>query len=226
MASRSNRKPNLSLRTFLDAQGQPDARFNAQKRIDRGVSELLGLARGVLADGVVTEAEAHALRNWLHANPDLAGVWPVSALGARLEQIFEDGIVDADEREDLAGLLMQMVGGEETSSFGITLGHSGATTLPLDAPPPALEFNGCVYVFTGKFAYGPRKVCEQTVVELGGECTPKITLDTNVLVIGTFGSRDWVQSSYGRKIEKAVQYRQQGMPISIVTEDHWVAALP
>lgn len=212
--------------TALDDHAQPAPQFNAQRRIDRGVSELLGLVRGVLADGVVSEGEAHALHGWLQANVDLAEVWPVNALAARLKQIFADGIVDAEEREDLAELLKQMIGGGEHSSYGIIAGHAVSTTLPLDEPPPGLEFNGFVYVFTGKFAFGTRKACEQTVVELGGSCGKNVTQQTNVLVIGTFGSRDWVQSPYGRKIEKAVEYRQKGMPISIVSEDHWAAALP
>lgn len=228
MTFRFFRRPtaNLPLCTPLDAHGQPDARFNAKRRIDRGVSELLGLVRGILVDGVVSEGEAHALHGWLQANPDLEGVWPVNVLAARLERIFEDGVVDTDEREDLAELLKQMVGGGEHSSYGIALGHSGATTLPLDEPAPCLKFNGLVYVFTGKFAYGPRKVCEQVVVELGGVCEKNITQRTNVLVIGTFGSRDWVQSPYGRKIEKAVKYRQEGLPVSLVSEDHWAMTLP
>ncbi len=218
--------PNLPRQASLDDHGQPDSRFNAQKRIDRGVSELLGLARGVLLDGVVTAGEARALHDWLQANPDLAGVWPVNVLAERLEQMFADGVVDADEREDLADLLKQMVGGGTNSSYGIIAGHSASTTLPLDEPPPTLEFNGFVYVFTGKFAFGTRKACEQVVVELGGICGKDVTQQTNVLVIGTFGSRDWVQSSYGRKIEKVIEYRQKGVPIAIVSEDHWAGTLP
>ena len=236
MKSRSFRGPTVDLPlaasldghgqpASLDDHGQPAPQFNAQSRIERGIAELLGLVRGVLADGVLNEAEAHALRDWLEANPDLAGVWPVDKLAARLEQIFSDGVVDAEEREDLADLLKQIIGGKEDSSYGITAGHSASMALPLDEPPPGLEFNGFVYVFTGKFAYGTRKVCERVVMERGGTCGQSITKRTNVLVIGAFGSRDWVQSPYGRKIEKAVEYRQQGLPLAIVSEGHWAATV-
>jgi hypothetical protein len=51
-------------------------------------------------------------------------------------------------------------------------------------------------------------------------------METNYVVIGTFGSRDWVHTSFGRKIEKAVDYRTKGYPLAIITEDHWAAQLP
>ena len=53
-----------------------------------------------------------------------------------------------------------------------------------------------------------------------------ITKATDFLVVGTFGSRDWAQTSFGRKIEKAVAYRDAGEPIGFVTEDHCAAAMP
>jgi NAD-dependent DNA ligase len=81
-------------------------------------------------------------------------------------------------------------------------------------------------VFTGKFAFGPRADCERQVIKLGAACERAITHRTRYLVIGTFGSRDWVHTSFGRKIEKAVQYRDDGHPLAIVAEDHWASSLP
>jgi hypothetical protein len=212
-------------RDALDAHGQPDPQLNMQRRIDRGVYELLGMVRGVLADGVLVDAEVHALEHWLQANPELAGVWPVNVLSARLARIFEDGRIDAEEREDLAGLLEQMIGGGQDASYGIHGGQAVATSLPLDEPPPSVVFTGNIVVFTGKFAYGTRKACEQAVMARGASCASSITRQTNLLVIGTFGSRDWIQSPYGRKIEKAAKYRDDGLPLAIVSEELWAAAL-
>jgi len=88
----------------------------------------------------------------------------------------------------------------------LVLGYEGASTLPLDTPPPLICWGPDeVYVFTGRFAYDTRKDCEREVTERGGTCEPNITRRTSFLVIGTFGSRDWVQSSYGRKIQRAAE---------------------
>jgi hypothetical protein len=43
----------------LDSDGQPlNLGFNHARRTERNLCELLGLAKGLLADGVVTETEA------------------------------------------------------------------------------------------------------------------------------------------------------------------------
>jgi hypothetical protein len=207
----------------LDRDGQPlNLGFNRARRAERNVSEMLGLVKGVLADGVVTEAEAALLRDWAAQHPDASERWPVSVLKGRLDRIFADGRVDEREREDLAELLDSIVGGRA----GIVAGADAATELPLDRPPPKIAWPDSVFVFTGKFAFGPRAECEREVGERGGVCERGVTRRTNYLVIGTFGSRDWVQTSYGRKIEKAVRYRDKRVPIAIVAEDHWADELP
>lgn len=207
----------------IDPHGQPyNLHFNRARRADRDVSELLGLAKGVLADGTVVEAEAHFIRDWIASHHDAAAEWPVNAVAARLDRIYADGRVDEIERRDLAELLAQVVGGRA----GMLAGHDTATDLPIDQPPPVLVWPGSVFVFTGKFVFAPREECQRQVVRLGGYCEPTITKRTNYLVLGTFGSRDWVHTSFGRKIEKAVAYRQAGQQLAIVNEDHWAAALP
>jgi hypothetical protein len=57
----------------IDCHGQPyNVRFNRARRAERDLSELLGLAKGVLADGVVNEPEAEFIRQWVETHPDAA----------------------------------------------------------------------------------------------------------------------------------------------------------
>lgn len=205
-----------------DPHGQPyNVRFNRARRAERDLSELLGLAKGLLADGVVTEPEADLVRQWVAGHPDAVEQWPVNVLNTRLARMYDDGRVDETERQDLAELLTALVGGQA----GIIVGEDAATDLPVDQPAPRFVWTGSVFVFTGKFAFGPRAECERQVIRLGGLCEPNITRRTNYLVVGTFGSRDWVHTSFGRKIEMAVQYREAGQRLAIVNEDHWAAEL-
>lgn len=68
----------------LNVHGQPlDARINERLRVDRAIHEMLGLVKGVLIDGVVTDREARALDEWLAANPDAVKVWPGYVLSTR-----------------------------------------------------------------------------------------------------------------------------------------------
>ena len=211
------------MKNGLDADGQPNnLRFQQARRTERDVSEFLGLAKGVLADGLVAEAEAHLIRAWIAGHPDAVHHWPISALTERLERIYADGRVDEAERRDLAELLAALVGGQA----GMLVGQDTATDLPIDRPAPPIVWTGSVFVFTGKFVFAPRAECERQVTRLGGLPESNITRRTRYLVIGTFGSRDWVQTSFGRKIQQAVDYREAGQPLAIVNEDHWAASLP
>lgn len=207
----------------LDSDGQPISKFiGAAHREDRDVAEILGVAKGLLADGIVLPIEAEYLADWINSHPDAASTWPCSVLADRLNRIFDDGVVTEAERLDLKELLDSLVGGQA----GMIGGEAAATTLPLDSPPPPVLFPGRSFAFTGKFAMGPRDECERMTVNAGGACGSGPTKQTNYLVIGTFASRDWIQTSHGRKIEKAVQYRDAGVPIAIIAEDHWAGALP
>jgi hypothetical protein len=205
-----------------DPHGQPfSLRFNRARRAERDLSEFLGLAKGLLADGVVTPEEANLVANWVAGHPAAAEQWPLTHLVARLRHIFHDGRVDDEERRELAELLATIVGG----TAGVILGEDAATALPVDTPPPIFAWSDSIFVFTGKFAFGTRSECQRHVIRLGAVCEADVTKRTDYLIIGTFGSRDWVHTSFGRKIERAVALRGSGSPIAIVAEEHWVASI-
>ena len=195
--------------------------MNVEIRVQRDMAEMLGLCRGVLSDGVVAEEEAFALMKWADQHPDLALAWPGDVLHRRLRKIFDDGYASEPERDDLAGLLRELLGG----GAGTIDGEPVTTRLPLDQPQPSLEIPNRTFVFTGRFVYGTRGTCEEAVRKVGGAVDPNVTKHTDYLIIGTFASRDWLQTSYGRKILKAVEYREKYSVPAIVSEQHWVAHL-
>jgi NAD-dependent DNA ligase len=209
--------------TPLDDHGQPLNRaFNHRRRIERDISELLGMAKGIVADGVVNDAEAKFLARWGETHQEALAQWPTNLIFSRLNQYLADGRIDEIERVSLRELLEGLVGGTTT----LLLGYEGASSLPLDTPPPLICWGPDeVYVFTGRFAYGPRRACEREVHERGARCEATVTRRTTFMVLGTFGSTDWLHSSYGTKIKRAVELRASQFPIRIVGEDHWAAAL-
>lgn len=206
---------------MLDSHGQPPSRFSQSRLSDRRIDELIGLCRGVLADGVLMESEVRFLADWLERNREIASQWPAVILYKRIQEVLADGVMDADEERDLITTLMELTGspvvGEPAASM--------STELPLDTPPPSLSFNGWTYCFTGKFACSTRSQVEQIVRSLGAKVCTAPTLKTNVVVIGSIGSRDWIHSSYGRKIESAVTMRERGHPIALVGEEHRYATV-
>jgi len=104
----------------LDPHGQPyNATLNRARRTERDVAELLGLAKGMLADGVVNDDEAKYLDTWTCNHPDVQDVWPVNLILSRLMQYFADGKIDEAERTELKALLGNLVGGTESLLAGV-----------------------------------------------------------------------------------------------------------
>lgn len=193
--------------TFLKRVGRPRI---AARQID----ELIGLARGISADNVVTSDEVAILKTWLAVNEDIAGEPIMRDLAARIDEVLADGAIEPEECADLLETLKGLCG---DSSPGELL---KSASLPLCKPPPALSIRGAQFCFTGTFNLGPRKVCERAVLERGGSCG-NLTMKTQILVVGVYATESWKHSAYGTKIIRAAQWRDQGAPISIVGENHW-----
>lgn len=202
----------------FDQDGQPlNWALNRGFRQDRNHDELIGIIRGVIADGKVCEQEANLLGRWcLEYGVDCSD-WPAGRIVERLNRIYEDGVATAEELDDFKDLLVEIVGAAKNPI-------SASTDLPLTAPPPEIVFPDNVFVFTGKFAIGTRNHCFKETMLRGGICEETVSLRLDYLVIGSIGSRDWAHSAWGRKIERVVEL-QRTRPIAIVSEEHWARFL-
>jgi len=190
--------------------------FNKARLNDRQVNELVGMAHGIIADGIVNQDESEYLQKWLAANTAVSDNPVVMTLLTRVSDMLRDGKLDREEAGDLFDTLRRFSGGD--FELGEIL---KSTTLPLDDPQPSLDFNDRHFCFTGTFAFGSRRDCEAAVIERGG-IAGSLTKATNYLVIGVYATESWAHSTYGRKIEKAVSMRDNKVPIAIVSEPHWV----
>ena len=159
--------------------------------------------------------------SWLEANREIANHWPANVLYARISKLMSDDHLDSKEQRELIDTLREITGAP-THSVAV---KSGSTPLPLCRPLPVVTFPGKVFCFTGKFVSGTRDCVQSTVVALGAEVKSSPTNKTNYLVIGSIGSTDWIHSTHGRKIEKAVRLRDEGKPIHIVAEEHWARCI-
>ena len=197
-------------------------KLRARREVEQGLAEMVGLVRGVIADGVVSSEEAERLAEWTRAHPEVVTRWPANILSRRLDRIFLDGRVDRREQKHLGALLTQLA--ENPAGYGG--GFPLATDVPLTTPEPDVVFEGQTFLFAGEMAYGPLHACEREVTELGGTCERTVNRRTDYVVIGSIGASDWCQSSFGEVLDEVVQYRARGVPISVVSEEHWTASLP
>ncbi|MGK8477806.1 BRCT domain-containing protein [Stutzerimonas stutzeri] len=202
------------------------SRFFNEARIDRRSADaLVGLAAGVVADGVVNIDEARFLKGWIESNLAHLEDPVVNLLYRRISAMLQDGVLDADESADLMHLLHSFAGLDVSKPEQTAQAFTAPTDLPFNLPAPELVFQDKAFVFTGTMAYGPRKACEELILERGGVIGGGVSKKIHYLVVGSVGNDQWRHATYGTKIMKAVELREAGAPIAIVGEDHWQRAL-
>ena len=192
-------------------------RFNRKSIDDRQIDTLIGLSKGLLADGKVDQSEAEFLYTWLIQSRQTTDNPVITNLLNRVDAMLKDGVLDQEESAELLSLLHKLTG--EPSEVGEL---AKTSSLPVDEPAPTIIFEGNQFLFTGTCVYGTRKDCQAAIEQLGGINAKGVTKRLNYLVLGTYVTDSWIHESYGRKIEKAMQYRDEGVPVTIITEQHWV----
>jgi NAD-dependent DNA ligase len=211
------------MRADLDDDGQPNNQaFNWDRRLDRGMDELIGIARGVLADGCLVVQEARFLFDWLKRNEPVRRDFFGKTIYDALQKSLEDNELSAEEEDALIGMLLRFVG---PSSEELPEANCYSTSLPLDDPPPAVTLAAKSFCFTGTFIFGTRTQCQKAIASWGGVIHKYPIHETDYLVVGDLGSRDWIHSTSGRKIARAIEIRSNGHPIRLIAEQHWIASL-
>ena len=197
------------------------ARSKTALRIqDRLIDELIGICRGVIADGIIDESEAIFLGQWIENHREVADRWPANIVYARVTEMLRDGVLDRSEQAELLTTLRELTGDVSPLQE-----PNRSTALPLTKPEPEVEFKGRNFCLTGKFVFGSLVDCENTIAEIGGSVSSQPTQETDYLVIGELCSPDWIHTTFGRSIERAVALESQGTPIKIISERQWVAAM-
>lgn len=192
----------------------------ANRALTRASQVLTGIVTGIVADGHLHDLEIQMLSTWLSENSEVAGVWPGSAIALQLQMVLADGVITSDEREHLLRELRALVGCDFDETGSVSPGTDG---LPYDHECEVLlrDVGVCL---TGEFLYGTRAACERLTEQVGGLPMSSVNKKTAFLVVGTHVSPAWVNTSYGRKIMRAMELRDQGHNILIVPERRWLVA--
>jgi len=174
-----------------------------------------------MADGKLNDDEIMFLATWLDDHQAITSYWPGDILASRVKQVIADGVITDDEREHLMSTLSSLIGG--------TMQETGATSgKPAELPVNSdaiITLRDKTFCFTGTFIYGTRKKCEEAAVDFGGSISKRITQKIDYLVLGSLITGSWAQTSFGRKIEKAIDYQRKGFDLEIIGEDHWIKHL-
>ncbi|AHG18450.1 NAD-dependent DNA ligase [Chania multitudinisentens RB-25] len=178
---------------------------------------LEGLCKGVLANQELNDLEIRYLKWWLSSNAALKNNFPGKEIYILVENILADGVITPEERASLKAALTSFTGCD--LEVGVVDGLS--TKLPID-DIDSLNLKGALVCLTGEFLLGKRSKCKTEIESMGGIVSDGITQKIDYLIVGTLSAKDWRFQSYGRKIEKAIEYRDnKNIPLKIISEEQW-----
>ncbi len=191
---------------------------------------LQGMLHGIMADDHVAVREATELQKWIDDHTHLKGSYPYDELESLLMTVLVDGTIDDTEQAMLNEFFEDFI----KYSFAkrvhdenkrVKSGLTKDKTLPaICATCPEIDFSSRTFTFTGTSKKAERKDIVDHVTRLGGTFSTSLTQKTDFLVVGAGGNPCWAFSCYGRKVEKAAEYRKKGHQITIVHEsDFWDA---
>ena len=73
--------------------------------------------------------------------------------------------------------------------------------------------------------FGTRSACEKALTALGGIPAPGVTGKLDFLVVGSGCNEQWANTTYGRKIEAALERKPRYGKPAIISEKVWVEAM-
>jgi hypothetical protein len=137
-------------------------KFNRKSIDDRQIDTLIGLCKGLTADGLINQNEAEYLLTWLTQSSSASQNPIIENLLNKVSTILQDGFLDKEEADELLGTLKRIVG--EESVIGEL---AKPTTLPINHPPQPIVFRERSFLLTGTFVYGTRNQCQNAIEDLG-----------------------------------------------------------
>ncbi len=193
----------------------------AKRQNNKAIELLLGMVTGIVADEHLHDMEIKLLKSWLAENEYAASVWPGSIIAQRIEHVLADGIISEEERAHLLATLQPLAA---IDFAGTGCAAPQVADLPLQ-DDDHVDLRDTHICMTGEFIFGTRASCEKLSVAHGAIPVGNLSRKVSFLVVGTNVSPQWAHTSYGRKIEQAMEMRQSGHPIRIISERRWTEVL-
>lgn len=196
------------------------------------IRRLHGVLQGIALDNQIHENEVVGLKNWLEVHDHVKEYWPFCDLCHLVSEILDDGIIDQSEKEMLLDYCLNFseILSENPIIHDSIYGKSYMSTYaPVLKPFAALcdrdaniIFDDRTFCFTGLARIGSRKDLHEIVSRRRGIPKNSVSLGLDYLVIGAQSSPCWAYSTYGRKIEKVLNNRENGSKTIILHEDDFI----
>ncbi len=184
--------------------------------VNQAYTNLLDIVGAIVSDEQLHDSEINFINTWIEAHSVVALQWPGNFISQQVKQILSDGFISEDERNYLLSSLKDISQG--------ALEKVSEAAEESDFHPDELdviEFSHHTFCLSGNFVYGDKDKCADEITKRGGLIAAGVTKKLNYLIVGSLGSDQWKHGNFGTKVEKAIQYRSDGIPIKIVHEEAW-----
>lgn len=189
--------------------------------------ELQGIVHGILSDNKINETELIYLKNWLDDYHHLESLYPYDEIYSMIHKVMQDGKIDQQEELMLKSFFSEFVDSQTSLNINIEEYKQIKSEMNIQgicALAPNIEIEGKLFCFTGESSRLKRSELAEVVTSRGGKFHNNVVKETNYLIVGDSGNPCWAFACYGRKVEKAISLRKQGLPIIIAHEvDFWDA---
>ncbi len=222
----------------VDAEELEDLKWLAEHLTERAelddlvkdnLQELFGILYGIIADNRLADRELTALAAWLEKSTFLERFYPYDELCTLVSSILADGVISESERERFMAFIAQFVDFSQTATLDAQHYRALQEKYSLSGicvANPEVEVAAHNFVLTGEFESGKRSAIEARISAAGGLIKGNVSKKTHYLVVGNLGNPCWAFSTYGRKVEAALELRKAGVPVLIINERDLIAALP
>ena len=82
---------------------------NPTSSLKQSLGELLGLARGLMADEELTNSEIRFLHDWLEERYEMTSSFPGNIIHQRIKEVLEDNVITEEERSHLVETLNMLI---------------------------------------------------------------------------------------------------------------------
>lgn len=173
----------------------------------KSLQGLKQIVEKIMVDELITENEINDLKIWLDHNIQLIGNYPFDKINNIVNQVLNDGQITDEEFNDLNMVFNEFINPLNSTNDNII----------------SIE-NHC-FCLTGTFNNGSKEDIEQKIIDKGGICSKGVSAKINYLIVGDGGSDAWKFGNYGGKVQKAMELKEKGKQIEIISEEDFIKIL-
>jgi hypothetical protein len=186
------------------------------------LQSLNGILHGIMADGELLDSEIHSLAGWLEDNQHLSSFYPYDTIFNIVGEVVEDSKIDEVERLLLKTFFKDfIIFNNEDIKEKIELETRNILNKnSYYHKVSRVEIIENQFCFTGESSRNvSRGKIKNIILEYGGKYVDSVSSKTKYLIVGDKGNPCWVFTTYGRKIESAINLTNKGCELLIIHED-------